>query len=250
LTTSDQPSTAVRALLLDIEGTTTPVEFVSRVLFPYAREHIKEFLELQEENESVLAGVEKLRELHATHTRQNLSPPSWADEPGRISVESAVAYVHWLMDRDDKSTALKSLQGKVWESGYRSGKLLSQVYADVPPAFARWRKQHKDICIYSSGSVLAQKLLFANTNHGDLTRFICEYFDTTVGPKKEPESYRRITVAKALAATDILFVSDIAAELDAAQLAGMQRALCVRPELPQPASSAHRVIYSFDEIFP
>ena len=238
----------MQALLLDIEGTTTPVEFVFQVLFPYARERVMQFLESHVGDSDVLADIGGLRNEHAVHGRQERNPPAWVDEPPQRRIESAVAYVHWLMDRDDKSTALKSLQGKIWEEGYRSGKLRSYVYPDVPTAFARWRKQNEAIWIFSSGSVLAQKLLFANTTEGDLTPFIRGYFDTTNGPKKEAESYRRIAAAITLPAPEILFVSDVVAELDAAEHAGMQTTLCVRPGRPQPDSSSHSIIRTFEEI--
>ena len=132
------------------------------------------------------------------------------------------------MDQDRKSTGLKSLQGKIWEEGYRSGELKGEVYPDVLPALERWRKQGIDIAIFSSGSVQAQRSLFRNSVAGDLTRFIRAYFDTTTGPKREPESYGRIAAALERSPPEVLFVSDIAAELDAARAAGMQTALCVR----------------------
>ena len=159
-----------------------------------------------------------------------------------------MAYVHWLMDRDRKSTGLKSLQGKIWEAGYRSGELRGQVYADVVPAFARWQEQNKQITIFSSGSVLAQKLLFSTTPAGDLTRFIRAYFDTTIGPKREAESCRRIAVALGLPPSEILFLSDVDAELDAARAAGIEIALCVRPGNPEAATCGHPLIHIFDEV--
>lgn len=113
------------------------------------------------------------------------------------------------MDRDRKSTALKSLQGKIWDEGYRSGELRGEVYPDVPPALERWRRHGVDTAIFSSGSVQAQQLLFRSTPFGDLTRFMRAYFDTTTGPKTEPESYRRIATALGRDPRDVLFVSDV-----------------------------------------
>jgi enolase-phosphatase E1 len=144
---------------------------------------------------------------------------------------------------------LKSLQGKIWQEGYHSGQLHSQVFADVPPAFGRWRGQNRRIYIFSSGSVLAQKLLFSNTAEGDLTRFIQGYFDTTTGAKNESESYARIGRATELPASEILFLSDAVPELDAARLAAMQTALCVRPGNVPPNDCTHPTIHSFEEIF-
>jgi enolase-phosphatase E1 len=152
------------------------------------------------------------------------------------------------MDQDRKSTGLKSLQGKIWDEGSRSGELKGEVYPDVLPALERWRRAGIDIAIFSSGSVQAQRSLFRSTPEGDLTRFIRAYFDTTTGPKREPESYARIAAALKRPPSQVLFVSDIGAELDAALAAGMQTALCVRtPGSVQPAG-VHRVIHALDDI--
>jgi enolase-phosphatase E1 len=154
-----------------------------------------------------------------------------------------------LMDRDRKSTGLKSLQGRIWQEGYDRGELKSQVFRDVPAALRDWKSKKLGVRIFSSGSVLAQKLLFAHTEVGDLTEFLCGYFDTNIGPKTEPESYRRIANEYRLLASEVLFVSDMTRELDAAQRAGLQTLLCVRPgNLPQPETHGHRVIHSFKEI--
>jgi enolase-phosphatase E1 len=154
------------------------------------------------------------------------------------------------MDRDSKCSALKNLQGKIWQEGYRARELHGEVYPDVAPAFARWSRQGKMLCIFSSGSVLAQRLLFSNTSEGDLTAFLCAYFDTTVGPKNAPGSYSQIAKKLALDASSILFVSDVVKELDAARDAGMQTTLCVRSPSMEGAASPHAVIHSFDEVFP
>src|SRR6185436_19881903 len=119
----------------------------------------------------------------------------------------------WLMDQDRKSTPLKSLQGKIWEAGYRAGDLLAPMFEDVQRAFVRWREQQRDICIYSSGSRLAQELLFAQAEAGDLSAHIRDYFDTRVGAKREPQSYRRIAAALNTEPSDMVFVSDVTAEL-------------------------------------
>ena len=154
------------------------------------------------------------------------------------------------MDRDRKSTGLKSLQGKIWKDGYVSGQLRSQVYPDVLPAFMRWKEQHRSIHIFSSGSILAQKLLFEHTNEGDLTGFISDYFDTTTGPKTNAGSYGSISEKMEVPVAEILFVSDISAELDAARQSGMQTAICVRQEPGSTENSIHQVVRTFDVIFP
>ncbi len=239
-----------KAILLDIEGTTTPLEFVTQVLFPYARKHAEEFLREHLCDEDMRACIESLRREHAADAARNLNPPKWRDDPGGVSLDSAVAYIHWLMDQDRKSTPLKSLQGRIWEAGFRSGELKGQVFADVPPAFSRWRKQGQTISIFSSGSVLAQKLLFRNTNAGDLTPFIRAYFDTTTGPKMKPASYSCIATALGLSPRDIFFLSDVAAELDAAKQAGILTALCIRPGHPDSPGFSHPIIHTFNEVFP
>src|SRR5262249_36184556 len=157
-------------------------------------------------------------------------------------LNSAVVYLHWLIDIDRKSTPLKSLQGLIWQAGYASGELRSEIFDDVPPAFARWREQGTAIGIFSSGSVLAQKLLFAHTRAGDLTPFMQAYFDTNTGAKKEAESYRRIAAELRRPPREILFLSDVTAELDAAQTAEMQTALSVRPGNAAQPASKHPVI--------
>ncbi|MEP6904203.1 MAG: acireductone synthase, partial [Actinomycetota bacterium] len=125
-------------------------------------------------------------------------------------------------------TPLKSLQGKIWQKGYESGELESVLFPDVLRAFERWKMQAKTIAIYSSGSVLAQKLIFKYSNFGDLGDFIAKYFDTNIGGKKEPESYRKIAEELGLNANEILFVADVSAELDAAAEAGFQTVLSIR----------------------
>jgi enolase-phosphatase E1 len=234
----------IRALLLDIEGTTTPLAFVTRVLFPYAHAHVAAWLQAHGGEPAVRADLEALRAEHARDTRPGVAPRSWEE-----TLESAVAYVHFLMAADDKSTALKALQGRIWESGFRSGALRGAVYPDVPPALSRWRRQARQVAIFSSGSTLAQELLFANSTAGDLTGHLAGYFDTTTGPKRKPESYRRIAEALGARPPEVLFLSDVVEELDAAREAGMRTALCVR-EGEAPASSGNALVHTFDGVCP
>lgn len=243
-----------RALLLDIEGTTTPIDFVYGTLFPYARARAEDFLSRHHESDDVRADLEALRQQRAAEAQLIKDLPPWREDSSSARLASAAAYVQWLMDHDRKLTALKSLQGKIWEAGYRGGELRGAVYPDVGPAFARWRRMDKIIAIFSSGSVLAQKLLFANSTAGDLTPFISAYFDTTTGPKQEEQSYRRIAASLGLSPGAILFISDAIPELDAARRAGMATLQCLRPGTSKPSSRpgdlAHRTIRSFDEVFP
>jgi enolase-phosphatase E1 len=237
----------IRAVLLDVEGTTTPVDFVTRVLFPYARERVRDFLARRASE--VRDDLALLFFEHEADERAGQSPPPWLRDPPPAAIDSAAAYVHWLMDRDRKSTALKALQGRIWEEGYEAGHLRGQVYPDVPRAFARWRAQGREIAIFSSGSVLAQKLLFSRSKAGDLTPFLRAYFDTTTGAKADADSYRKIAHALRLEPASVLFLSDVTAELDAARKAGMATGLCVR-EGAGPASPSHPVVRSFDEVLP
>jgi enolase-phosphatase E1 len=199
------------------------------------------FLERHWNDPEVRADVARLAAEHAAESDSDIPP--WRDDAAAV-----VAYVHWLMDRDSKSTGLKSLQGKIWEEGYRSGELRGEVYPDVLPALERWRREGIDIAIFSSGSVQAQLSLFTNTAAGDLTRFIRAYFDTTTGPKTAPHSYARIAAALERFPSEVLFLSDVGAELDAARTAGMQTALCVRTPGSTPSAGAHPVIHALDQL--
>lgn len=216
-------------ILLDIEGTTTPIDFVYKTLFPFARERVKDYLSRNWDAPEVQADLAQLRSEQAADIAQGLNPPAFEDESSTKLVESVVAYIHWLMDRDRKLTPLKAIQGRIWQEGYLAGELFGEVFDDVPPAFARWRRQNKLICIYSSGSALAQKLLFAHTTAGDLTGYICRYFDTTIGHKTDADSYRRIAEELRLSPAKAVFISDVIAELDAARAAGMKTILALRP---------------------
>lgn len=235
---------SVRGILLDIEGTTTPIAFVHDVLFSYARAHAREFLATNFDSEEVRADVALLREEHALDVSNDRHPPLLNSE-----IDSIATYIDWLIAQDRKSTGLKSLQGKIWRQGYLDGTLKSQVYADVAPALERWHAAGLSINIFSSGSVLAQQLLFAHTEAGDLTRFIDNYFDTNIGKKGEADSYRRIALETGLAANETIFISDVVTELDAASEAGMKTLLSIRPgNPPQPTAERFRSIHTFDEI--
>lgn len=230
----------VRAILLDVEGTTTPVDFVHATLFPFARGRVRAYLE--EHPEDTREDVAQLGEEHAADLASGATPPPAGNTPAAVT-----AYVHWLMDQDRKSTALKSLQGKLWESGYRTGGLRGEVYPDVPRAFERWRRRGLRLAVFSSGSVLAQRLIFGHSTAGDLSPHIEAHFDTTTGPKRDASSYRRIAQAVSLPPAAVLFLSDVTAELDAAREAGMQTGLCVRDG--RPSDSSHAALHTFDDVF-
>ena len=241
----------IRALLLDIEGTTTPIEFVHQVLFPYARAHAAEYLARNQDSAGVREAIALLRDERAGEVRLPPSPLRGYGAPGKpdTSYVPVLEYVYSLMDRDKKSPGLKALQGLIWQDGYKSGELRGQVYPDVVPAFERWRARGIGIYIYSSGSVLAQRLLFGSTEAGDLTTFLNDYFDTAVGPKVSPDSYGVIAARIHVPPSEILFVSDVGQELDAARTSGMRTALCVRGSGDGPSGSAsHPIVRSFAEI--
>ncbi|HJS58710.1 MAG TPA: acireductone synthase [Vicinamibacteria bacterium] len=230
----------IHVLLLDVEGTTTPVDYVYRTLFPYARARLEAYLVEHWSEDDTRAEVERLA---AEHARETGAAPPWRSEPGAVA-----AYLAWLMDQDRKSTGLKSVQGRIWAEGYHRGELRGTVYPDVPRAFERWRRDGRRIAIFSSGSVLAQRLLFANSTAGDLTAHIDAYFDTTTGAKRDAASYERIASALGVDPGAMLFLSDVAAELDAAATAGMRTALSLRDGAEPPPSSSHMAVRSFEEV--
>ena len=236
--------------LLDVEGTTSPISLVSEQLFPYARKHLRSFLRDRIDEPEVRADLALLAEENQSETEPG-APVVEAEWDVADDLEQGCAYLLWLMDRDRKSTALKSLQGKIWKAGFEAGELLGTVFPDVPEALARWTSPPHEawVAIYSSGSVEAQKLLFRYSSVGDLTSYISAYFDTRVGPKTAAESYRAIAAAMGVATGEILFVSDLVRELDAAREAGYLTRLSVR-EGNQPVADVrgHLTIRSFTEI--
>jgi enolase-phosphatase E1 len=225
-------------ILLDIEGTTTPIAFVTETLVPYARTHLPIYLAHHGGTPECRAAIDRLRLEYDAERTAGAPVPDWS--PG--------GYLDWLMDRDRKSPALKDLQGRVWEEGYRNGTLAGPVYEDVPRALSAWRDAGVAVGIYSSGSVRAQQWLFRRSSAGDLTPLLSWHFDTGVGGKRDAASFTRIAADVSLAPDAIGFVSDVAAELDAARAAGLQTALIVRPGNPPQPPHDHRVIQSFDEL--
>jgi enolase-phosphatase E1 len=240
----------VRVVLLDIEGTTTPVDFVYKTLFPYASRKVEAFLRDHGHEPEIVALIEDLRRQNAADTVRDFGLPAWDSESAEAERSSAAAYVRWLIDQDSKCTPLKTLQGRIWQNGFASGELHGEVYADVPPALVRWRKQGRIICIYSSGSVLAQQNLFRTVISGDLTPYISGFFDTQTGVKTASESYLRIAASLSHAAGQCLFMSDAGKEIDAARAAGMQAILCDRSASYSGKDASGEVILNFDQIFP
>lgn len=220
----------VRAVVLDIEGTTSSIEFVKQQLFPFARRHIPAYV----------------RD-HAAEIRDLLDEARRIEGNATLSPEHLIQLLLRWMDEDRKLTPLKALQGLVWKQGFESGELRSHVYDDAVSALRLWHAHRLPMYIYSSGSVGSQKLLFSHTDHGDLTPLFSGHFDTTVGSKLDADSYRAIIASIALPAGAILFLSDHPGEILAAAAAGMQAILVHRDATPPPAVKA-AVITTFDDL--
>jgi 2,3-diketo-5-methylthio-1-phosphopentane phosphatase len=237
------------AVLLDIEGTTTPIALVTQVLFPYARQHLRSHLSENAAAPECASMISALQGEHEAARRSGEAVPPWRDDSPSATLDAAVAFAAWLMDRDRKSTALKELQGRIWEEGFRRGELVGELFADVGPALEQWHAADVPVGIFSSGSVLAQQLLFRHSPAGDLTPLLRWHFDTRVGSKTDRESYRRIVASSGVPAEAFVFVSDVVGELDAARAAGMQVRLASRPgNAPVPPDHGYRVIRSLDEL--
>ena len=238
----------IHVILLDIEGTTTPVDFVYKTLFPYASQNVERFLREPSRDPDIRLLVEDLYAQHQRDDDAGAHPPPWNADTQESQLHSGAEYVRWLIAADSKITPLKTLQGKIWQQGYARGELHGEVYADVPPALARWRSQGREVCIYSSGSVLAQQLLFRSTLAGDLTKFISRHFDTAIGAKTESDSYRKIAESLGRAPGEVLFISDSIKEIDAARMASMPGLLCMRG--PLATQNTIKLIRTLDEVFP
>lgn len=234
----DGESGAKRAIVTDIEGTTSSIAFVKEVLFPFAREHLPRFVAEHAGDPEVARLLDDTRDLAA---KDGARPESLAEVTG--------ALLRWI-DEDRKATPLKSLQGMVWAAGYATGALKSHVYADAVEGLRSFHAAGHALFVFSSGSIAAQKLLFAHTEHGDLTPLFSGYFDTTTGSKLAASSYSAIAEAIGRPAGEVLFLSDHTGELDAAVAAGM-RAICLdRGEAVIPEGTPHRRVRSFSEIDP
>lgn len=223
----------IKAIVTDIEGTTSSISFVKDVLFPYARKHLPAFVRLHRQDDAV---NKLLKEVRAEAAHPDL------DDEGIIS-----QLIDWI-DEDKKITPLKSLQGLIWLDGYRQGAFTGHIYTDAVEYLRQWHSQGYGLYIYSSGSVQAQKLLFGHSDAGDLTPLFSGYFDTHIGGKKETASYQRIADAIGLQANEILFLSDIREELDAASLAGLQTYWLVRDQVAVDPNALHRQARDFSAI--
>lgn len=246
-TVSEANRQPVRGILLDIEGTTSSISFVYDVMFPFVRRELDRYLMLHFQDTPLRGALDAIaRDAGHGSLEQWASAANANDEFAQHKLVRDE--VLRLMDGDVKATGLKQLQGLIWQDGFDSGELQAHVYDDVPPALRRWNQAGIDVRIYSSGSVHAQRLFFGHTIAGDLLPYFKGHYDTTTGSKKEAFSYEAIAREYSLEPRDILFLSDVTAELDAAAKAGLQTALVVRPGNATMDPHSHRTIRSFAEL--
>lgn len=224
-------SAALRAIVTDIEGTTSSISFVHDVLFPYSRRALPAFVAERRDDPQVRPWLEQVA--------AEIGVP--VDSPQVVE-----ALIGWI-DADRKHTALKALQGLIWAAGYAGGEFRAHVYPDVPPKLRAWKDAGLALYVYSSGSVPAQKLLFGHTEAGDLTPLLDGYFDMTVGGKREAGSYERILGEIGVEGVQVLFLSDIVEELDAARGAGLRTTLIERGA-PNGNRNGHPHAASFAEL--
>lgn len=221
----------IKAIVTDIEGTTSSIDFVHQTLFPYAREHLRSFLREQAGDEQVQRLIDDVEQIVGRDLSLN---------------EAADVLEQWIVE-DKKLTPLKTLQGMIWKIGYESGALKGHVYADTPVHLRHWHAQGLRLYVYSSGSVEAQKLIFGHTEYGDLTPLFSGYFDTRIGAKRELGSYQEILRQLGLPGEAVLFLSDIGEELDAARAAGLRTCQLLRDEKAKPFAT-HAQARDFSEV--
>lgn len=222
---------SVKAIITDIEGTTSSIDFVHQTLFPYAKARLRQFLRLNARAPAIAVHVHEVAKL----------------EGRQLTLEDAADVLERWIVEDRKATPLKALQGMVWAEGYAAGELIGHVYPDTPEYLRRWHAQGLQLYVYSSGSVEAQQLIFAHTEYGDLTPLFSAYFDTRIGAKREHASYRAIVELIGVPAEQVLFLSDIGEELDAARAAGLQTTQLLRDAQAQPFP-AHSAARDFSEV--
>ncbi|MBW4936574.1 acireductone synthase [Marinobacter sp. F4206] len=224
----------IRIVLTDIEGTTSSISFVHDVLFPYASEHLPAFVREHHEDSPAVA-----EQLDAVAQKANVD---------RSDIEALIDTLQTWIREDRKETPLKALQGMVWEQGYQQGEIKGHIYDDAADYLQRWHDRGLRLFVYSSGSVKAQQLIFGFTTAGDFTPYFSGYFDTRIGGKKEADSYRAILSELGVEPKTVLFLSDVEAELEAAEAAGMKTAWLVRDgDLPE---TGRFVARDFSEVDP
>ena len=227
------PFQNIRAIVTDIEGTTSSITFVKDVLFPYAAKHLPEFVRQHQDDTDVVKQLDQV-----------------ANDTG-LARDDLDGLIQQLLDwiaQDVKATPLKALQGLIWQTGYQQGDYQAHMYDDATVALREWHAQGLPLYVYSSGSVYAQKLFYGYSEAGNLLPLFSGHFDTSIGHKQETESYQAIQLFLDIPAEQLLFLSDIEAELDAARTAGFQTCHVLRDPADQPSESAHPAVRSFAEI--
>lgn len=232
----EEPTPDVRAIIVDIEGTTSDIAFVHDVLFPYAREYLPDFVRARADDPEVAALIEDVR--------------AEADASD-VDLHRVIDILAQWMDEDRKAAPLKTLQGMVWQQGYVDGDFAGHVYDDAVAALQAWADDRRALYVYSPVSAAAQRLLFAYSDNGDLTDLFSGYFDPRIGPKEKSRSYEAIAAELGEAPSSILFLSAVGDELDAAATAGLQTCWVARNEDAQEKAGTnekHPVVISFDDI--
>ncbi|XP_043688926.1 probable bifunctional methylthioribulose-1-phosphate dehydratase/enolase-phosphatase E1 1 isoform X2 [Telopea speciosissima] len=250
---NDAPEPSHRCIVLDIEGTATPISFVTDVLFPYARDNVGKHLYLTYDTEETQDDIKLLRAQVEEDLQKGVAGavPIPTNDAGKDEmIASLVANVEAMINADRKITALKQLQGHIWRTGFQNNELEGVVFEDVLHALQKWHASGIKVYIYSSGSRESQRLIFGNSNYGDLRKYLCGYFDTTVGNKKETRSYFEISQSLGVdEPSDILFVTDVIQEAVAAKAAGLELIISVRPgNGPLPENHGFKTVRSFVEI--
>lgn len=249
-------------LLLDIEGTTCPVSFVTQTLFPYVAEQLPCFLHSNSDDPAVKKLVRELQNAWEKDTNPEARALADAGDmvragnqsslpPGALEGDEAVSvlpYLRWLSQKDIKLTPWKELQGLIWRYGYDNGQLIAPLFEDVPGCLHQWRHQGVVLAVYSSGSVAAQQLLYQHSIAGDLTNLFSHWFDTRIGAKNNQQSYAAIAQTMAAAPAQVLFISDAISELEAAQGAGMNVVFSQRPGNPQTDAKNFKQVLSFRQL--
>ncbi|XP_005208225.1 enolase-phosphatase E1 isoform X2 [Bos indicus] len=266
----------VTVILLDIEGTTTPIAFVKDILFPYVKENVEEYLQAHWEEEECQQDVRLLRKQAEEDSHLDGAVPipaasgNGADDP-QWMIQAVVDNVYWQMSLDRKTTALKQLQGHMWRAAFKAGHMKAEFFEDVVPAVRKWREAGMKVYVYSSGSVEAQKLLFGHSTEGDILELVDGHFDTKIGHKVESESYQKIASSIGCSTNNILFLTDVSrgdlpnpgigrtspmspalAEASAAEEAGVHVAVVVRPGnagLTDDEKTHFSLITSFSELY-
>ncbi|XP_010265717.1 PREDICTED: probable bifunctional methylthioribulose-1-phosphate dehydratase/enolase-phosphatase E1 1 [Nelumbo nucifera] len=247
------PEPSRRCIVLDIEGTTTPISFVMDALFPYARDNVGKHLTATYETEETQYDIKLLRAQIKDDLKQGVigAVPIPLDDAGKEEIiRSLVSNVGAMIKADRKVTALKQLQGHIWRTGFQNNELKGVVFDDVPEALEKWHASGIKVYIYSSGSREAQRLIFGNSNYGDLRKYLCGFFDTTIGNKRESRSYFEISQSVGVDnPSEVLFITDVYQEAIAAKEAGLDVIISIRPgNGPLPENHGFKTVGSFLEI--